>query len=74
MTKKVQILERNGKPAFAILSIEDYEAMRERLEELEDLALLRDAERADRGAAGRPLRDVMRDLAASKRGAKVRKS
>jgi PHD/YefM family antitoxin component YafN of YafNO toxin-antitoxin module len=60
--KQPQILARDGKPAFAVLPIEDYEAMRQRLEDLEDLALLRDAEAADMGAAGRPLEDVLKEL------------
>jgi PHD/YefM family antitoxin component YafN of YafNO toxin-antitoxin module len=66
MAQRAQILERDGKPAFAVLPIEDYEALRERLEELEDLALLRKAERTDRGAVGRPLADVSRDLGLSR--------
>ena len=57
-----QILERSGKPAFAVLPIEEYEAMRERLEDLEDLAALREAELADAGSPGRPLEGVLRDL------------
>lgn len=66
LTPRPQILQRDGKPAFAVLPIEDYEALRERLEDLEDLALLRAAEAADRGAPGRPLRDVLRELGLSK--------
>ena len=62
MPKQAQILEREGKPAFAILPIEEYEAMRNRLEELEDLALLREAELADAGAPGRALEEVLREL------------
>jgi len=62
MTKRPQILERDGKPTFAVLPIEDYRALRQRLEDLEDLALLREAESADRDAPGRPLEDVLREL------------
>ena len=58
----LQILEREGKPAFAVLPIEEYEAMRDRLEDLEDLAMLREAETAAGGAPGRPLEDVLKDL------------
>ncbi|MDD4892170.1 MAG: type II toxin-antitoxin system prevent-host-death family antitoxin [Phycisphaerae bacterium] len=75
-TKRPQILERAGKPAFAVMPIEDYEAMRQRLEDLEDLALLREAERASGDAPGRPLADVLRELgleAGSARGAKKRR-
>lgn len=65
-----QILERKGKPAFAVLPIEEYEALRARLEDLEDLALLRKAETADRGAAGKPLRRVLRELGIEKNAGK----
>jgi PHD/YefM family antitoxin component YafN of YafNO toxin-antitoxin module len=60
--KEPQIIEREGKPAFAVLPIEDYESMRERLEDLEDLALIREAEIADQGAPGKPLEDVLKEL------------
>ncbi|MCG3126456.1 MAG: hypothetical protein CHACPFDD_01292 [Phycisphaerae bacterium] len=75
MRRRAHILVRDGKPAFAVLPIEEYEALRERLDDLEDLALLREAERTDRGAAGRPLEDVLRDLGLgrAKRGSKQRK-
>ena len=62
MIKRPQILEHEGKAAFAVLPIEDYEALRERLENLEDLALLREAEAVDGDAPGRPLEDVLREL------------
>jgi len=62
MGTRPQILEREGKPAFAVLPIEQYEAMKRRLEDLEDLAVLREAEQADAGAPGRPLSDVLHDL------------
>ena len=44
------------------MPIEEYEALRQRLEDLEDLALLREAEAADADAPGRPLGDVLREL------------
>jgi hypothetical protein len=47
------------------LPIEDYEAMRDRLEDLEDLAMLREAETADRDAPGRPLEEVLKELGLS---------
>ena len=62
MIMRPQILEREGNPAFAVLPIEDYEALRERLEDLEDLALLREAQAVDGDAPGRPLEDVLREL------------
>jgi hypothetical protein len=57
-----QILEHDGKPAFAVLPIEEYEAMLQRLEDLEDVAAMREAELADGGAPGRPLEDVLHEL------------
>jgi PHD/YefM family antitoxin component YafN of YafNO toxin-antitoxin module len=60
--KRPQILEREGKPAFAVLPIEEYEALRHRLEDLEDLVMLREAEAACREAPGRPLEEALREL------------
>ncbi len=60
--KEPQILEREGKPAFAVLPIEEYVLLRGRLEDLEDLALIREAEIADGDAPGRPLEDVLKEL------------
>ena len=60
--KPPQILEREGKPAFAVLPIEDYQALQERLENLEALALLRKAEADDGDAPGRPLDEVLAEL------------
>ena len=57
-----QFLEREGKPAFAVLPIEEYEALRSRLEDLEDLVLLREAETDDGDAPGRPLEDVLSEM------------
>ncbi len=74
--KQPQFLKKEGKPAFAVLPIEEYKAIRQRLEDLEDLALLREAEVADRAAPGRPLEDVLRELgleAANGKSAKRRR-
>jgi len=48
--KQAQILEHEGKPAFAVLPVEEYEAMCRQVEDLENLALLREAEQVDAGA------------------------
>jgi len=60
--KQPQILEHEGKAAFVVLPIGDYKAMRDRLDDLEDLALLRQAELADQGKPGRPLDEVLKEL------------
>ncbi len=68
--RRPQILHREGKAAFAVLPIEDYKALRRRLEDLEDLALLRQAERASGHAPGRPLVEVLRELGLEEHPAK----
>lgn len=60
--KPPQFLEHDGKPAFAVIPIKDYEALRERLEDLEDLALLREAELTDGDASGKSLEEVRREF------------
>lgn len=43
-------LEENGRPVFVVLPIHEFEAIRERLEDLDDLADLR-AAKQDEGTA-----------------------
>lgn len=74
ITKRPQIIERGGKPAFAVLPIEDYEALQRRLEDLEDIALLREAERESRNSPGRPLAAVLKELGLASSPAKRRRT
>jgi PHD/YefM family antitoxin component YafN of YafNO toxin-antitoxin module len=46
-----QILERDGKEAFVVLSWEEFEAIRAALEDAEDLRILREARDAQRDEA-----------------------
>lgn len=48
---KYDVLTRNGKEKFVVIPMTDYEAMRERLEDEQDL---RDLEAAKKRNAGRP--------------------
>ena len=47
MTLHAEILEKNGKKQFAILPYEEFIALQERLDDLEDLAALRKSKRAE---------------------------
>lgn len=55
-------MDYDGKPAFVELPIDEYRAIQERLEDLEDLPLLRETEGTDKRAKGRLLEDVLREL------------
>jgi len=44
---KPDVILRNGKPAAVVLDIEDYEAMLERLEQLDDLKAIRAMKKKD---------------------------
>lgn len=46
MKNKPQIVLRNGRPAAVILDIKEYEQILERIEQLEDLRILRAMRRA----------------------------
>ncbi|HRO59836.1 MAG TPA: helix-turn-helix transcriptional regulator [Burkholderiaceae bacterium] len=46
---KVQILEKDGKPAFAVVPIELWQRLREAVEDIEDLADLERFDREDDG-------------------------
>jgi PHD/YefM family antitoxin component YafN of YafNO toxin-antitoxin module len=56
------ILERDGKKAFVVISYEEFVAIEEELEEYEDLKELRAAKAAEAGEPGVSLRDVKKEL------------
>lgn len=64
-------LKENGKEIFAVLSIEQYAAIREALEDAEDSRILEEAIRHDNGVRI-PFAEVKRQLAADRR-AKAKK-
>ncbi len=57
-----QIAEKNGKKESVILPFNEYIALREWIEDMEDLLELREAKRAEGNVAGRPLEEVAKDL------------
>jgi hypothetical protein len=65
MTLHADILERNGKKQFAVLPYEEFVAIQQRLEDLEDLATLRKAKRAEGAKRSIPLAEAKRKLGLS---------
>ncbi len=61
------VIERNGQPVAAIISVEDLEAL-EALEALEDADDARAADEARREGGFRPMEEVFRDLDAKQNG------
>ena len=57
-----QIVEKNGKKESVLLPYAEYIALREWIEDMEDLLELREAKRAEGNVAGRPLEEVAKDL------------
>lgn len=62
MTLHAEILETNGKKQFAILPYAEFVALRDRLDDLEDLATLRKAKRAEGKKRSVPLAEAKRVL------------
>jgi hypothetical protein len=57
-----EILVKDGKKQFAVLPYEEFEAIRERLADVEDLLELRRAKRSERRKKSIPLAQVKREL------------
>lgn len=57
-----EILMKNGKKEFVILTYEEFVALQDRLSDAEDLMVLRKAKRAEKKKKGIPLADVKREL------------
>ena len=66
---KPTFLKEDGKERFAVLSIEDYAAVREAREDAEDARILEEAIRRDAGGPRIPFAEVKRQLAARRRAA-----
>ncbi len=71
---KPTFLKENGEDKFAVLSIEEYAAIREALEDAEDARVLEEAIRRDAGGPRIPFAEVKRQLAAHRRGKARRRS
>jgi hypothetical protein len=57
-----EILKRDGKEQFAVLPYEEFLAVKEFLEDMEDLRLIEEARASDSGEPGIPLEEVKRRL------------
>jgi hypothetical protein len=57
-----EFLRKNGKREFAVLPYDEFEAVREMLEDAEDLLELRRARAGDMGGPGLSVRDARRRL------------
>jgi hypothetical protein len=57
-----QIIEKNGTKESVVLPYQEFIALREWIEDMEDLLELREAKRAERNLAGRPLEEIAKEL------------
>ena len=57
-----EILQRDGKKQFAVLPYEEFLAVQELLEDMEDFRPMDEAKAADSGEPGIPLEEVKRRL------------
>ncbi len=62
MTLHPQIIEKNGKKEFVILPYEEFTAIKEELENYEDLKDLREAKESSKNEESIPLSKVIKDL------------
>jgi hypothetical protein len=57
-----QIIEKNGSKESVLLPYAEYVALREWMEDVEDLLELREAKRAQGNLPGRPLEEIAKEL------------
>ena len=62
MSVTPQIIEKNGKKEFVILPYEEFLAIREALEDYDDLRELREAKKASSEEDSIPLSEIRNDL------------
>jgi len=63
---KPEYLKKNGRNEFVVLTIEDFDRVKEALEDAEDLRLLRDAKRRGANAPRTSLTELKRLLGITK--------
>lgn len=56
------ILKKDGKPEFVVLSYDEYQELQEYLEDVEDLIDLRKAKKQEAGEPGLSLKEVKKKL------------
>jgi PHD/YefM family antitoxin component YafN of YafNO toxin-antitoxin module len=59
---KPEFLKKNGKTEFVVLTLEDYEAFQEMIEDARDVLLLREARKRNGDAPGISLEEMKRRL------------
>jgi hypothetical protein len=57
-----RIIEKNGSKQSVVLPYAEYIALREWIEDMEDLLELREAKRAEGNVPGRPLEEIAKEL------------
>jgi PHD/YefM family antitoxin component YafN of YafNO toxin-antitoxin module len=57
-----QLIKKEGKNAFVVLPVEEFEAMTELIEDYEDLQELREAKEKSQGRKSIPIKKVIADL------------
>ncbi len=57
-----EILRKDGKEQFVVLTWEEYSAVRELLEDLDDLRAIEEAKRQDKGEPGLSTEEIRRQL------------
>jgi hypothetical protein len=62
MTLDAQIIEKDGKKEFAVLSYDEYLKVIEIMEDYEDLMLLRQAKNEDKDNEGKSLDSILEDF------------
>ena len=64
---KPEFLKKNGKIQFVVLTLEDYEAFREMIEDAHDVRLVREARKSNGSAPGISIDEMKRRLVVSRR-------
>jgi hypothetical protein len=62
VTLHPNILERDGKKAFVVLTYEEFLSIEEELQDFEDIKQLREAKAEEAGAPNIPLAEVKKEL------------
>jgi len=61
-----KFINHGDKEQYVLLPLSEYVAIREALEDVEDLRLIEEARREDDGSAGIPLADIMKEFGIAK--------
>lgn len=70
---KPEYLSKNGRKEFVVLTVEDYERVKEALEDAEDLRILREARRRNAGSRTYTMAEVKERLGMGRKPAAKRR-